>query len=154
MRLFFFDDYNLYSWKPPLSGKIWIEIHNRVHRIRICGLPRIPTPNKLGFEPSLVDPLAWWNSTFLRPFDPPLSARYREQSLLCFASRLSRQTRAATSLVSGRSLEPGGVASHSLRWVPQSDALASNSAWLTRRCQAISSYRVAPPVTFRYSKVL
>ena len=79
-------------WLPSFNKfKIEFEIHNRVKRIRICGLPRILTLNKLGFEPSLTDPLMWWNSTFLMPFDPPLSARYREQSLLCFASRLSRR---------------------------------------------------------------
>ena len=49
----------------------------------------ISSPASSVLSPHLLDSLTWGNSTFLRPFDPPLSARYREQSLLCFASRLS-----------------------------------------------------------------
>ena len=53
------------------------------------------SPASSVLSPHSPDSLVWGNSTFLRLqcWNPPLSARYREQTLLCFASRLSLRRR-------------------------------------------------------------
>ena len=78
------------STKSYFGGWVWFEIHNRANEnSHMWTFTNFSSSTGLVLSPYLSNSLERGNSTFLRPFDPPLSARYREQSLLCFASRLS-----------------------------------------------------------------